>query len=160
MTNPWTTGNINPVILQRFGTPSKHKFGVSSSVTWTGVHNVHYNVDSTGTVETLSVFVNGQSGSSFAWVYEFDVLKVFPTATTIANDTVFATNYRAYPTVLPTFTSHGGARPIGNIIGSEVWLDTSLTGLSCVDTVGSFRVKTLLQLYQIHLECIMIHLLM
>jgi hypothetical protein len=104
-------------ILQRFGTPTGHRFGYSTSDgEITAMHNLFYTIYPTTNKETLTIFVNDQNGYSNSRVFEFD-LKLTPEPSTSYDDTVFDTDYIS--ATVGYFTDMwGGARPVGQ----GVWL--------------------------------------
>lgn len=127
-------------ILQRFGTPSGHHFGVESSASsfTGGVHNVWYTKQSLalGGVESISLFVNSQDGKSQA--YEFALsLKEQGSSGDPGDDTVFATK-AVHATLSFTASAQGGARTIGNGV-FLVASGSDATGLEVADVSGKTK---------------------
>jgi hypothetical protein len=138
--DPFTYKEGGGEILQRFGTPSGHHFGVEKSASsfTGGVHNVWYTPKSQalGGVESISLFVNSQDGKSQA--YEFALsLKEQGSSGDPGDDTVFATK-SVHATCSFTAGAQGGTRTIGN----GVFLVTSgidATGLEVADVSGNTK---------------------
>jgi len=109
-------------ILQRFGTPTGHRFGYSvSDPTITALHNLYYTnykgVDQNNERETISLFVNDQDGYTNSRLFEFDLNLVSEPINESYDDTIFDTTY--VTTGVGFFTDMwGGVRPIGQ----NVWL--------------------------------------
>lgn len=131
----YTSANGGGSILQRFGSPS-HTFGLSSSDgSIEALHNLYHTVYPDGT-ETMSLFVNTQSGASESQVFEFDINLVEEPSSSY-DDTVFDTNYKSATLAYSTGT-WGGCRPVGQ----GVWL-VGNSGIIAVDQSNAAKIKAL-----------------
>jgi hypothetical protein len=111
----YTSSDGGGTILQRFGTPSGHRFGYSASDgEITAMHNMYHTIypdDINNGKETLTLFVNSQVGYSNSRIFEFEV-KLTPEPDTSYDDTIFDTTYISGTTDFYT-GMWGGGRPIG-----------------------------------------------
>mmetsp|Transcript_94615 Transcript_94615/g.270780 ORF Transcript_94615/g.270780 Transcript_94615/m.270780 type:complete len:449 (+) Transcript_94615:52-1398(+) len=134
---PWryTTAEGGGSILQRFGSPGVHTFGLTSKTgSFTAMHNIWYHATAAGD-ETLTVFVNTQTGEQHCMVYEFGLnLVAEADAGDEYDDTVFETTYQSVETDFST-GSQGGARPIGTGV-YLVATGSAKLGLKALDLDG------------------------
>lgn len=104
-------------ILQRFGSPANHQFGLKQTdESIEGLHNIFYTLYPDGN-ETVTLFVNSQTGCDVSLVLEFDLKLSEEPSDKDYDDTVFETDYLSAKLDFSTPT-WGGGRPIGK----GVWL--------------------------------------
>jgi len=142
ISDPWADAS-NGEILQRFGSPSGHdtvhNFGLTGGESFNGVHNIIYGHDAASGRESATIFVNAVDGTSYSWVFEFDINLVKEAEVTgTISDSVFDTTYRSAACPFQTDTQ-GGARPISMGADGSVWAVASGSGqkgLVVVDQEG------------------------
>lgn len=131
----YSSANGGGKILQRFGSPS-HTFGLSTSDgSITALHNLYHTAYPDGT-ETMSIFVNTQTGSSLSQVFEFEI-NLVEEPTDSYDDTVFDTTYKSATLSYSTGT-WGGCRPVG----TGVWLVGNY-GIVAVDSSSAAKIEAL-----------------